>query len=79
MKAAAKVYKSCAGVLSFVDSGDCEMYCPTIDKPSKYVPPHVTISIGDFRVHIDKDAFLRFCTHILYNDRGKKDGIPVLR
>lgn len=89
MKIKSKIYKSEQGTLHLVGQGECVCFDPKIVKKSKYVDPHITIAIGDFRLHLDKSDFLKFCSKVVYNNNRckevpapknseKKDGFNLL-
>jgi len=53
------------GVLDFIDSGMCDIYEPEIKKGSiDIITPHVTIAIGNYRLHLNRDDFLKFAKRV---------------
>jgi len=58
----AKLYKDDHddGSLRFLGKGDCIAYEPTIRQDKRMLEPHITLSFGKYRIHLDKDDFLKF-------------------
>jgi len=51
--------------LDFIDSGMCDIYEPEIKKGSiDIITPHVTIAIGNYRLHLNRDDFLKFAKRV---------------
>jgi hypothetical protein len=53
------------GLLHFVGSGECLLYYPSNNDD------HVTIAIGDIRLHINREDFVKFSKQLVYNKLGE--------
>jgi len=79
MKIKTKIYKDISGdgKLHFVGKGECVAYEPEIKGKSSVVGPHITLSFGDYRLHLDKVDFMKFCGKLF--DRNGARHVSLLR
>ena len=53
------------GKLSFVGDGACLAYSPETRYCSGGIEPHVTLSFGEFKLHLNKEDFVKFAKGIV--------------
>ena len=74
MKIKTEIFKKEAdGLLHFMGDGDCVAY-----KPESKNNDHVTLAIGDIRLHLNSTDFKRFCSKFLYNGSEERDELHLL-
>ena len=64
------------GILELYGSGECLAYTPVLKKGAPVDKAYVSLNFGEYRIHINKKDFHKFCKNFLNKENTN---VPLLR